>query len=94
MRVPSCKECELYGELSLSGELRSMKAVLPAALAASVARHPVIVPHINAAEAALVKDCEVIAARHILEVCAHFGGAGAIGVLSSRVAFIDADRVA
>jgi hypothetical protein len=33
------------------------------ALAASVARHPVVVPHINAAEAALVKDCEVIAAR-------------------------------
>jgi magnesium chelatase family protein len=71
--------CELYGELSLSGELRSMKGLLPAALAASVARHPVVVPHINAAEAALVKDCEVIAARHILEVCAHFGGASRLG---------------
>jgi hypothetical protein len=54
--------CELYGELSLSGELRSMRGLLPAALAASVARHSVVVPHINAAEAALVKDCEVIAA--------------------------------
>ena len=73
------QECELYGELSLSGELRSMKAVLPAALAASVSRHPVILPHINAAEAALVKDCEVIAARHILDVCAHFGGAARLG---------------
>ena len=71
--------CELYGELSLSGELRSMRGLLPAALAASVARHPVVVPHINAAEAALVKDCEVIAARHILEVCAHFGGARRLG---------------
>ena len=72
--------CELYGELSLNGELRSMRAVLPAALAASVARHPVIVPLTNAAEAALVKDCEVIAAQHILEVCDHFGGAGRLGV--------------
>jgi magnesium chelatase family protein len=71
--------CELYGELSLSGELRSMKGVLPAALAASFARHPVIVPHTNAAEAALVKDCEVIAARDILEVCAHFSGSGRLG---------------
>src|SRR5450631_1415904 len=71
--------CELYGELSLSGELRSMKGVLPAALAASVARHPVVVPHINAAEAALVRDCEVIAARDILEVCAHFSGSGRLG---------------
>jgi magnesium chelatase family protein len=71
--------CELYGELSLSGELRSMRGLLPAALAASVARHSVVVPHFNAAEAALVKDCEVIAARHILEVCAHFGGTGRLG---------------
>jgi magnesium chelatase family protein len=78
------EECELYGELSLSGELRSMKAVLPAALAASVSRHRVILPHMNAAEAALVKDCEVIAARHMLEVCAHFGGA-------SRLEFYRAD---
>jgi magnesium chelatase family protein len=73
------EECELYGELSLSGELRSMKAVLPAALAASVSRHPIILPHINAAEAALVKDCDVIAARHILDVCAHFDGAARLG---------------
>ncbi len=73
------QKCELYGELSLSGELRSMKGVLPAALAASLARHPVIVPEMNADEAALVKDCKVIAARHILEVCAHFGGAGRLG---------------
>jgi magnesium chelatase family protein len=64
----------------LSGELRSMKAALPAALAASVARHTVIVPHINAAEAALVRDCEVIAARHILEVCGHIGGEGPLGL--------------
>ena len=73
------RACELYGELSLSGELRSMKGLLPAALAASVARHPVVVPQINAAEAALVRDCEVLAARHFLEVCAHFGGANRLG---------------
>jgi predicted ATPase with chaperone activity len=39
----------------------------------------VVVPHVNAAEAALVTDCEVIAARHIREVCAHFGGASRLG---------------
>ena len=73
-------ECELYGELSLSGELRSMKAVLPAAIAAAVSKHPVILPQINAAEAALVKGCEVLAARHILDVCAHVGGRARLGV--------------
>jgi magnesium chelatase family protein len=74
------QESELYGELSLSGELRSMKGVLPAALAASVARHPVIVPHSNAAEAALVRECKVIAARDLLEVCAHFRGSCRLGL--------------
>ena len=78
----------------MSGELRSMKAVLPAALAASVARHPVIVPHTNAAEAALVRDCEVIAARHILEVCADIGGEGPLRALSSGVAFRSTDSAA
>jgi magnesium chelatase family protein len=78
------QELELYGELSLSGELRSMKGALPAALAASVARHPVIVPHINAAEAALVKDCQVIAARHILEVCGHFAGTRRLAIYREK----------
>ena len=71
-----------------------MKAVLPAALAASVSRHPVIVPHINAAEAALVRACDVIAARHILDVCAHLRGTARTGVLPRRVAFIYPDSVA
>jgi magnesium chelatase family protein len=71
--------CELYGELSLSGELRSMRGVLPAALAASFARHPVIVPHTNAPEAAMVKECDVMAARDIREVCAHLRGSRRLG---------------
>ena len=78
-------KCEIYGELSLSGELRSMKAVLPAALAASISGHSVILPHINASEAALVKGCEVIAARHILEVCAHFAGTDRLEPFRAKV---------
>jgi predicted ATPase with chaperone activity len=60
--------------------VKESKDRVPAALAASVARHPVIVPHINAAEAALVRDCRVIAARHILEVCAQIGGERPLGL--------------
>ena len=71
--------CELYGELSLSGELQSTKALLPAALAAANARHGVIVPYTNAAEAALVRNCDVIAVQHMREVCAHISGLGPLG---------------
>ena len=63
--------CELYGELSLSGELRTVKGALPAAVAASKHRHSVIVPAANAHEASLVNDCAIFPARHLLEVCAH-----------------------
>ncbi len=65
------ERCELYGELSLSGELRPVKGALLAALAASRAAHTLIVPTANAAEARLVTQCPVATASHLLEVAAH-----------------------
>jgi len=66
--------CELFGELSLTGELRSIRGALPAALAAARSGHSVILPEENQAEAKLVRRCEVASARHLLEVCAHATG--------------------
>jgi len=65
---------ELYGELSLSGEVRPIKGALSAALAARRAEHCIIVPTANAAEAGLVATSKVAHATHLLEVCAHFNG--------------------
>src|SRR5262245_4679686 len=72
-QVPNAdlERCELYGELSLSGELRPVRGVLLAALAASHAKHTLIVPPANAAEAGLVTECAVATATHLLEVVAH-----------------------
>ena len=67
-------QCELLGELSLTGELRSMRGALPAARAASDAGRALILPAINAEEAALVTDARVYPAEHILAVCAHLQG--------------------
>lgn len=67
----SFDRCELYGELSLSGELRPVKGALLAALAASRADHMLIVPPSNAAEARLVTQCPVATATHLLDVAAH-----------------------
>jgi len=66
--------CELYGELSLSGELRPVRGALLAALAAARADHAMIVPPANAAEAGLVTRCFVATADHLLEVAAHATG--------------------
>lgn len=66
--------CEFLGELGLTGELRGVDGVLPAALAAARAGRRLIVPVANGAEAALAKDLEVRTARTLLEVCAQLGG--------------------
>jgi magnesium chelatase family protein len=65
------ERCELYGELSLSGELRPVKGALLAALAASREAHSLIVPAANGDEARLVAQCPVATATHLLEVAAH-----------------------
>ena len=67
---------EFLGELGLTGELRGVDGVLPAALAASRAGRKLIVPVANGAEAALARDLEVHVARTLLEVCAHLTGSG------------------
>lgn len=64
---------EFYGELALNGDLRRVPAILPAALQAQAKRRSMIVPGLNASEAALAK-AKVRAAANLLEVTAHLCG--------------------
>ncbi|WP_089726849.1 YifB family Mg chelatase-like AAA ATPase [Candidatus Thiosymbion oneisti] len=65
---------ELLGELALSGDLRPVTGVLPAALAARDAGRALILPRENADEAALVSGLTIYPAEHLLEVCEHLNG--------------------
>ncbi len=65
---------EFMGELALSGELRSIKGVLPAVIAAQKAGRCLVLPAVNAAEAALAKNTTTLTASHLLEVCAYLKG--------------------
>lgn len=65
---------EVLGELALTGELKPVDGVLPAALAAARAGRPLVVPAGNGAEAALAAGVEAFTARTLLEVCAHLRG--------------------
>lgn len=67
-------DVECLGELALSGEVRAVKGVLPAALAARKAGRTVIVPRANAEEACLASGLKVIAVDHLLQVVAHLNG--------------------
>jgi magnesium chelatase family protein len=72
---PPFESCELYGELSLGGEIRPVRGALLAATAAARAGHRMIVPPTNVAETLLVSGCEAAVAKHLLDVVAHASGA-------------------
>lgn len=75
---------EFIGELALSGGLRPVRAVLPAAVAARDAGRILVVAAENAAEAMLVSGCRVMAAEHLLELCAHFCGVTLLPIVEGR----------
>ncbi len=62
---------EFIGELSLSGNLRAVNGVLPAAVASHKQQRSIIVPFENGSEALLAKQTTVFATKNLLELCAH-----------------------
>ncbi|HSD37624.1 MAG TPA: YifB family Mg chelatase-like AAA ATPase [Rhodocyclaceae bacterium] len=74
IRATGLDQYEMAGELSLNGELRPVRGALAMAWCAARAGRTLILPAENAAEAALVKDVQVLPARTLLEVAAHFNG--------------------
>mgnify|MGYP003583631131 FL=1 len=68
--LDSLGEYEFLGELALTGELRAIDGVLPAALAVAQAGRKLVVPAGNGPEAALAGRVEARTARTLLEVCA------------------------
>ncbi|HQU16375.1 MAG: ATP-dependent protease [Chromatiales bacterium 21-64-14] len=65
---------EFLGELALTGELRTVRGVLPASLQARHDGRTLVVPRTNADEAALASGLRVLGADSLLEVCAHLTG--------------------
>lgn len=63
---------ECLGELALSGHLRPVRGVLPAALAARAAGRSLVVALANAEEACLATGLKVYAIDHLLELVGHF----------------------
>jgi magnesium chelatase family protein len=65
----------VVGELSLDGSVRHVRGVLPmAALARQEGFERIFVPEMDAAEAALIPDVEVIPAPNLAELHAHLDG--------------------
>ncbi|OGA67183.1 MAG: ATP-dependent protease [Betaproteobacteria bacterium RIFCSPLOWO2_12_FULL_68_20] len=65
---------EFAGELSLTGELRSVRGALAMALGCRRAGRAFVLPAVNAAQAALASGTRVLPATSLVEVCAHLAG--------------------
>jgi magnesium chelatase family protein len=79
-RPPTGPQRELYGELGLSGELKPVRGLLPAAAHAMRAGHEMLVPAANLRDVlVLAERGAVCCARHLLEACACVRGEAPIG---------------
>ena len=87
----SLEHCECLGELALSGELRPVQGVLPAALACRQQQRILLLPRENAAEAALVRGVQIVAADHLLELCEHLRGERVLEPVVSSPVFAERD---
>lgn len=65
---------ECIGELGLSGEIRPVRGILPAALAARQRGQKLIIPMDNAEEASLVSGLQILAVEHLGQLVAHLSG--------------------
>ncbi|MCC7184035.1 MAG: Competence protein ComM [Rhodocyclaceae bacterium] len=65
---------EFAGELSLGGALRPVNGMLAMSIQAARSGRSLVVPRMNADEAALVADARILAADSLLDVCAHLTG--------------------
>jgi len=74
------EQFELLGELALSGDLRSVKSIIPVAIQARKNNQILIVPEENGLEASLIKGLKVYTAKTLLEVCAFFKGVSQLPV--------------
>ncbi len=75
--VPSQKlaDCLVVGEVSLDGSVRHVRGVLPmAAIARERGYKRIIVPQVDAAEAALIPGLEVIPVNNLAELAAYLSG--------------------
>lgn len=72
--VEKLEHIEFIGELALSGELREIRGVLPAAVQCREHTRKLVLPQQNTEEAALVSDLEIYPCQHLLQVCALLNG--------------------
>lgn len=86
-------EYEFLAELALSGELRAIQGIIPAALAARQSQRTLILPQDNAAEIALIKENHHKSATTLLAIFDYLQGKSTLAnIIPSTATFETADQ--
>jgi len=80
------QDLEVLGELSLTGEIRPVRGVLPAAIKCSKMGRKLLVPEANVEEALLAGDCELKTTNQLGALCAILHGEGLVSGAPRRPA--------
>ena len=87
--VNALQNREFVGELSLTGELRSVRGILPTILTTSSARRELILPMGDTQEAGLALHAQYRGADHLLAVCGYLSGKQALEAVEKIVTATD-----
>ncbi|WP_455198832.1 YifB family Mg chelatase-like AAA ATPase [Kaarinaea lacus] len=90
--VDILSQYEFLGELALGGELRHVRGVLSAAIQTRQAGRQLVVPQLNAEEAALVDGVSIFTPGHLLDICAHLNGSHQLETVQQGTFSPDKDR--
>ncbi len=72
---------DVYGELSLSGDLRAVNGIIPALLESGLQHKKIIVPSGNQQEAELLNQCDIYSADNLMQLSAFFNAGDALNII-------------
>ncbi|WP_428944486.1 YifB family Mg chelatase-like AAA ATPase [Pantoea sp. FN060301] len=84
--IDKLDQYEFLGELALTGALRGVEGVIPAAMAAIASHRQPVLPQDNVHEAGLIKEGRCLVGKHLLEVCAFLHGKSQLDVARYELA--------
>jgi len=76
---------EFAGELSLSGELRSIVGEIPMAMASSESKRTLVIPKENAEQASWVKQAKIHGIEHLTQLYPHFARQSTLPFVEEKV---------
>lgn len=86
-------EYAFVGELSLSGELRSVNGILPAVITAKEHQYKgIFVPYDNRVEASVVQGIDIFPAKHVSEIISHLEGKDKIAASTTDISKLFSHR--